>query len=331
MPETPRLASSTSTSSSTSATSPPSFRSGFVALIGQPNVGKSTLLNRILGTHLSIVTPRPQTTRNRVRGILTLEKRAQVVFVDTPGIHEWQEKALNRVMTETALGALADADVTLHIVDVRHVLDEQGEVAEAELGIIQQLGAARGPVILAVNKIDLLPSPAESLPIIDALSKRFTYTSIIPMSARSGEQVATLLDEVEKSLPVGPMLYPPDLLTDQAEKFFVAEMIREQVMLLTEREIPYSVAVEIEQFLEKPGEDLIHIEAVIHVERDSQKGIIIGKRGQMLRDIGQRSRQTIEKFLGKRVYLRNFVRVQPDWAQDRRSLQRFGYDAQRKQ
>jgi GTP-binding protein Era len=185
-------------------------------------------------------------------------------------------------------------------------------------------------VLLAVNKIDALPNPELALPVIAAFSKMFNYRALVPMSAREGTQVPVLLDEVEKTLPVGPLLYPADLMTDQAEKFFVAELIREQIMTLTKKEVPYSAAVEIEQFLERAGEDQIRIEAVIHVERDSQKGILIGKRGQMLRDIGQRSREAIERFLGRKVFLQTFVRVQPEWAQDKKSLQRFGYDPEQK-
>ena len=304
---------------------PDDFRSGFAALVGRPNVGKSTLLNALLGTKLSITTHKPQTTRNRIRGVLTLPKRAQAIFVDTPGIHEWEgSKPLNQLMVDIALRAIGDADITLFLIDARQAIDSEGEIRVQEQFIIEQLATTKSPVLLVINKTDQVPAE-KLLPIIDAYQHARTWHAVIPISALRGDQLDKLLDEVVEALPEGPLLYPPDMLTDQAERFFAGEIVREQVMLLTNKEIPYSVAVEIERFDDDPEADLLRLSATIHVERKSQKGIIIGKRGSKLKSIGVRSRKALEHFFGRRVFLETFVRVQPAWARDKRALSRFGY------
>lgn len=301
------------------------FRSGFVALVGRPNAGKSTLVNRLIGTHVSIATHKPQTTRNRIRAILTLEERAQIIFVDTPGIHLLQKKELNRLMVEAALRAMGDADCVLFLVDATCALDATGRIDPLECWILEQMSALETPVVLLVNKIDRLERPEALLPILDAYRGAHEFAALIPISALEGRQLDDVIESVVGQLPQGPMLYPPELYTDQAERFMAAEMVRRQITLLTEREVPYSVAVEIESFKEDAAADLLRLRALIHVERSSQKAILIGKGGSMIKKIGERSRHELERFFGRRVALETFVRVQEGWADEARSLGRFGY------
>ena len=302
------------------------FRSGFVALVGRPNAGKSTLVNAILGERVSIITPKPQTTRNRIRAIHTLEGRGQIVFVDTPGIHLWQKKKLNQLMVEAALAAVADADVAILLIDALDALTGKGEVDPLELYILEAIGSLGTPIVLALNKIDLLERVDRLLPIIDAYGKQREFEAILPISAlNAGEDVEKMVEFVLERLPEGAMLYPPELYTDQAERFMAAEMIREQIMLLTEKEIPYAAAVEIEEFKEEREAGSLRMRAVIHVERESQKGIIIGKKGAKLKEIGTRAREELERFFGKKVFLETFVRVEKEWSHHQRSLNRLGY------
>jgi GTP-binding protein Era len=291
------------------------FRSGFVAIAGPPNVGKSTLLNRMLGEKIAITSRKAQTTRNRILGVVH-RPGAQMVFIDTPGIHK-AEKALNVRMVETALSSLGDVDAVLFLIDA--VQPDPG-AEEMTAGALARL---RIPVILVINKIDLLPKP-RLLAIIDRWRQRADYRAIVPLSARHGDGVEQLMDTLAAELPEGPPYFPEDAVTDMPERFIAAEMIREKVFRFTGQEIPYSAAVTIDGFDESRA-DLIRIHATIHVERDSQKGIVIGKNGAKLRTIGEEARKEIERMVGTKVFLKLFVRVQKNWSRDTRALRKFGY------
>ena len=292
------------------------FRSGFVAIVGRPNVGKSTLLNRILGQKIAITTAKPQTTRNRILGIHTLAG-GQILFLDTPGIHRGKSP-LNRFMVEQAFAACSDVDLVLLLVEA------DDPVGGGDDFILEQLGRGRAPVVLVINKIDKV-RPEALLPLIDAYRRRFTFQAIVPVSALGGEGVERLVEVVLGGLPEGPAYYPEDMVTDLPERFIVAEMIREQVLNKLRDEVPYGVAVEVESFTEKPEQGLVVIQAAVYVEKDSHKGIVLGKGGAMIRSIGQSARKEIERFLGTRVYLELFVKVQKDWTGSERGLRRFGY------
>lgn len=293
------------------------MRSGYVALIGPPNVGKSTLLNQFLKEKLSITAPRPQTTRNRLLGILN-EPDLQIVFVDTPGIMKAQDE-FNRIMVDAALTTLTEVDVICFLVDA---LNAYREATELVLDCLQQV---RAPVVLVINKIDLVRNKGELLPLIDHYRQVMAWHAIIPICALTGEGVDDLLAQLKTLLPEGPRYFPEDHLTDQPERFLVAELVREKVFHLLREEVPYAVAVTVETFTERPEQSRIDIEATIHVERDSQKGIIIGKKGQMLKEIGKQARSDIEALLGCHVYLGLFVRVQKNWRKDPRARSEFGY------
>ncbi len=298
-------------------TSATGFKSGFTAIIGAPNVGKSTLLNRILEDKIAIVSPRPQTTRNRILGVLHRPK-SQIIFLDTPGIHK-SEKALNRKMVETALAAISDVDVILVMIDAA-----KPDPASESLLLEKLPGNRRTPVVLAVNKIDKVKKP-DLLGLIHDWSKAYSFAEIIPISATEGTQVPELIGLLEKRLPEGPPYFPEDMITDMPERFVAAEMIREKIFTHTGQEIPFSSTVTIESFSEEPDRGLVSIHAVIHVERDSQKGIIIGKGGSMLRSVGQAARADIERMVGMKVFLKLFVRVEKNWSSDARALRRLGY------
>ena len=295
---------------------PRRHRSGFVGIAGPPNVGKSTLLNRILGEKISITSPKPQTTRNRILGIAH-RARAQIIFVDTPGVHG-ARKALNMRMVDAALTALDDMDVVLL------VLDAAAPDPAAERLLVKKLGQLRRPVVLALNKTDLVAKPA-LLALIARWSQAVAFQALVPVSAKTGDQLPALLEALEACLPEGPPLFPADAVTDLPERFIAAEMIREKVFRFTGQEIPYSTAVTIEHFAEEDRPALVKIFATIHVERDSQKGVVIGKGGAKLRQIGTAARSEIQRMLGARVYLKLLVRVQKNWSQDSRALRRFGY------
>jgi GTP-binding protein Era len=292
------------------------FKSGFVAILGVPNVGKSTLLNRLLGEKISITSKKPQTTRNRVLGVLH-RPSAQLIFLDTPGVHNARSR-LNIKIVETAWSALADADVILVIADASH--PDPG----AEHRMLRRIGESKKPTVLALNKVDRVKKEA-LLNLIDRWSRRYDFNAVIPISAVKGTQIDTLLQVLEDLLPSGPPLFPEDVLTDLPERFIVAEMIREKVFRLTGEEIPYAAAVTVESFKEEKGGALIKIVATIHMEHASQKGIVIGKKGRKLKEIGQAARSEIERFLGTRIYLSLFVRVEKNWRRDPRALRRFGY------
>lgn len=288
-------------------------RSGFVALVGRPNVGKSTLLNQLLGQKIAIVTPKPQTTRGRILGILTLPE-AQIVFVDTPGLHE-AKTLLNRRMVQLAKEAMDEADVILWLVDAT-----SGVTAEDE-SLATRFQSDTSRLCVALNKIDCLERDA-LLPILARLGELLPDVDVVPISAKEAANFPELLRVLVQKLPPGPPLYDPDTLTDQTERTLVQEIIREKVFLQTHEEIPYSVAVTVEHYEDKGNVVVIH--ANIHVERESQKPILIGRAGQRIKAIGQAAREEIERLLGKRVYLELFVRVQEDWTKDPRRLREFG-------
>jgi len=292
-----------------------SFKSGFVSIIGRPNTGKSTLLNSILGEKVVIVSEKPQTTRNRIRGIKNMEN-AQIIFLDTPGIHK-AKGHLNEFMVKEAMSALEDMDIIIYLVEAT------GKIKD-ELFIIESLKRVRCPVLLGINKIDMVRKDS-ILPLMDEYSSVYPFREIIPLSARKGEGMDELFRCIVELLPEGPKYFTEDILTDQTERFVVAEIVREKIFELTREEIPYSTAVIVERFKENPGKRIISISATINVERDSQKGIIIGKGGAMLKEIGTRARIDIERLLGTKVYLELFVRVRKDWTKDAKSLKEFGY------
>lgn len=298
------------------------FRSGYVAILGAPNVGKSTLLNQILKEKISITCPKPQTTRNRIAGIYNTDA-CQIVFVDTPGIHQARDM-FNKILVDTAISTLQDVDAVCFMIEATE------EPKEIDLFVLDQIASVSTPMFLVINKIDLMKNKALLLPLMDYYSRKHTFEAIVPVSALLGDGVQDLLDEIKRVLPEGPKFFPEDYITDLPERFIVAEFIREKVFHLTREEVPYSVAVTVESFREDPDRKRIDIEATIHVERESQKGIIIGKGGRMLKEIGRLAREDIERFLGCHVYLSLFVRVQEKWRRDIRVLSEFGFRPPRK-
>lgn len=295
---------------------PAAFRTGYVALVGRPNVGKSTLLNRILGQKLSIVTHKPQTTRHRIVGIHS-DEAAQIVFLDTPGFLEPTYR-LQETMVQAARRAIVDADVVVGIHDATSPVT-------AFDAVLPELPQGRKPVILVVNKIDRVPKP-ELLPIMQTLHDAVPEAEIIPLSAKTGDNVGRLLAVMRPLLPEGPALYPTDQLTEQPERFFVAEIVREQALLQFRDEVPYALQVDIEQFLEGGEDRRDEIHATIMVERESQKRILVGAGGASVKELGTKSREAIEAFLDRPVILKLFVKVVPDWRQDPRRLRQMGYE-----
>jgi GTP-binding protein Era len=290
------------------------LRSGYVSIVGRPNVGKSTLLNSILGEKIAIVTPKPQTTRNKIIGVKTLPE-SQIIFIDTPGIHK-PRHILGEVMVKTAVEALSEVDVILFMV-------EPYEPERGDKAIIDLLKKVQTPVFLLINKIDTVKKP-ELLPLIDYFKELYNFTDIIPISAIKQDGISLLIEKICEYLPQGPKYYPDDLITDQLERFMVSEIVREKTMDMTRDELPYSVAVEIADWNERE-DGLISISCNIYVERDGQKAIIIGKRGAMLKSIGSAARVDIEKLLDTKVFLELWVRVKKNWRNDKRLLKEFGY------
>ncbi len=289
-------------------------RSGFVGIIGAPNAGKSTLLNQVLGQKISITSKKPQTTRDNIIGIIN-RPDSQVIFVDTPGIHR-SSTLLNQRIVDQAMQALEDVDVILFMVD------SVSRNYSAEKLILRRLEREVKPVVLGLNKIDLADK-ADVYALVEEFTALFDFKAIVPISAKKGVQVESLLEELESNLSVGPRLYPEDTFTDVSEKFMVRETIREKVFRLTGMEIPYSSAVTVDAF--EVEKKLIVIHASIHVVRNSQKGIIIGKKGSMLTRIGSSARKDIEEMLGSKVLLKLFVKVTKDWISNERHLSEFGY------
>lgn len=299
----------------------PEYRSGYITIIGQPNVGKSTLMNRLLDFKLSITSPRPQTTRRQVMGILS-DKNAQIIFLDTPGIikpkYQLQEMMINQIQA-----AVSDADALLYIIDDASLRQDGEILIDDEIRILKQANRQNKPVILVINKVDLV-SKSDLLPVIGQYNTRYKFESIVPVSALKGDGTDELVKEFIKLMPFHPPYYDPDILTEQPERFFVAEFIREQIFYYFKKEIPYSTEVQIESFKEREhGKD--YISAVIYTERNTQKAIIIGKQGSALKNIGSRARDQIERFLGRKVFLELHVKVKKDWRRDSLQIKRFGY------
>ncbi len=290
------------------------FRSGYVSIIGRPNVGKSTLLNSILGEKVSIVTPKPQTTRNRIVGVKTLPD-AQIIFIDTPGIHRPKHK-LGETMVKTALDALNEVDVILFMVEP-HLLEKE------DAALINILETVRSPVFLLINKTDTVKKQA-LLPLIGHFTGLYSFKEVIPVSARKKDGIGLLLKKICDYLPAGPRYYPDDLVTDQLERFMVSEIVREKIIDMTEEELPYSVAVEVVQWRERV-DGLISISCNIYVEREGQKAIIIGKRGAMLKSVGRAARLDMEKLLNTKVFLELWVKVRKNWRNDDQLLKELGY------
>lgn len=293
----------------------PSFRSGYIAIIGRPNVGKSTLLNRILGEKVAIVSPKPQTTRNRITGILTT-RSSQIIFLDTPGMHQGHS-LMNRRMMDTALQTLDEVDGVLWL------LDAHEKIKQEEERIAETLRGVDTPVLILLNKIDLI-SKGKLLPLIERCAQLLPEKEIVPVSALHGEGINVVLTLIEPWLPEGPRYFTEGEHTDQSERFLASEIVREKVFLLTREEIPYGVAVTIDEFIDKEEKNLIVITATIHTERDSHKGILIGRRGSMLKEIGKQAREELEALLGCRIFLELFVRVDPGWTQNPHRLAEMG-------
>jgi len=293
------------------------MHAGFVALVGRPNVGKSTLLNRLVGYRVAAIASKAQTTRSRVRGIVT-EGDLQAVFVDTPGLHSGGKTLLNRSLNAAAVAALEEVDVVALLV-------EAGRWTEEDEYVLKRLANVRQPVVLVINKLDRLKRPADVLAFIADMKDRCDFAEIVPLSAQTGANCDELLKTLRRYLPESDLLFPEDQITDKSVRFIVGELIREQIMQKLHQEIPYSVAVEVEEFDEQAG--LVRIGAVVWVEREGQKAIVIGKKGQMLKAIGSAARASIEEFLDQKVFLRLWVKVSEDWQNDSRRWQQFGIDA----
>lgn len=289
---------------------------GYVAIVGRPNVGKSTLLNCLLGKKISITTPKPQTTRTQILGVKTIAE-TQIVFIDTPGLHQAEKRAMNRYMNRLASAAIPDADVIVFVIEALRWQDDD------EL-VLSKLTDVKAPVILVINKVDDIKDKSRLLPFIDRIKDKFHFLTIIPVSAKKSDNVNMLEKEIIKLLPENPHFFPSDQITDKSERFQIAELIREKLIQATEQEIPYSTTVEIESFEER--DNIIDINAVIWVERDGQKPIVIGKGGERLKKIATQARKEIEKYLGRKIYLRVWVKVKSDWTDDERALKNLGYE-----
>lgn len=291
------------------------FRSGYVSIIGRPNVGKSTLMNLILNEKIAIVSKKPQTTRNRIIGIKHLHG-AQIIFLDTPGIHK-PKFAMNRKMVKTAMEALTEGDLVLFMVEAT------SPPGGGDHFIMEELKKVEKPIFLLINKVDLVKKDS-LLPLIDEYSRFLNFKEIIPVSALNGDNVDHLIEIMVRYLPVGEPYYPEEMVTDQTVRFMAAEIIREKIFEKTMEEIPYSVAILIEEFKEKNEKGITRIKALILVEKDSQKGIIIGKSGEMLKAVGTEARRDLEELVGSKVFLDLWVKVKKDWRQDERILTEMG-------
>ncbi len=291
------------------------FRCGYVALIGRPNVGKSTLMNFVLGQKISITSHRPQTTRHRILGIKTTDA-AQIIYVDTPGIHDNEKKAMNRYMNRTAGASFKDVDVVVFLVEAMRWTDED------EL-VIKRLQHISTPVVLAVNKVDLIKKKEELLPFIEKIKNKYEFKDIIPLSAKKGDNIEGFEKIISNYLPPSEAFYAEDQITDRSERFMAAEIIREKLTRNLTQELPYNLTVEIEKFTQDGK--LLDIAAIIWVERDNQKAIIIGKNGAKLKDMGTKARIDMEKMFGQKVFLQLWVKVKSGWSDDERALNSLGY------
>lgn len=291
-------------------------RCGYVAIIGRPNVGKSTLLNHLLGRKISITSKKAQTTRHRILGVKTVGNE-QIVYVDTPGIHQHERNALNQYMNRVAHTTLHDVDILVFLIDYRRWTEEDSLV-------LKKLTHVKSPVILAINKIDMCKDRQRLLPLIEEYSTLHKFQAIIPLSAKNGTGLSLLEEEIRKLLPESVHFFPEGQVTDRSERFFAAEIVREKLMRHLGEEIPYSLTLEVEQF--ENEENLLKISILILVERTSQKAIVIGKQGERLKEVGQYARLDMEKFFGKKVFLRLWVKVKEGWADNKRALKSLGYD-----
>jgi len=293
------------------------FKSGFITIIGRPNVGKSTLLNRLAGEKIAIMSDKPQTTRNTIKTVIT-DNESQMVFIDTPGIHKPKTK-LGEFMVNLAYDTLNEVDLILLLVEAADSKPGMGD-----MHIVEQLKQVKTPVFLIINKIDLIRKE-ELLGIISTYSALMPFKGIIPVSALNNEGTDIIIKEIKKQIPEGPKYFPEDMLTDQPEKIIAAELIREKVLNLLSDEVPHGVGVEVITFKEREDKDLVDILANIYCEKDSHKGILIGKEGKMLKKIGSLSREEIEKLLGTKVFLQLWVKVKPDWRNNNTMLKTLGY------
>lgn len=291
------------------------FRSGFVAIVGRPNVGKSTLMNHILGQKISITSSKPQTTRHRILGIKTTEE-CQVIYVDTPGVHLNAKKAMNRYMNRAATSSFEEVELILFLV-------EAGVWTEEDENVLNRLQTVKPPVVLVVNKVDRIKDKEELFPVLEQLSQKMDFASVIPLSALKGSNVKGLEKVVYERLPEGDPVFPEDYVTDRSERFLAAELVREKLMRGLGKELPYSTAVEIESFKEENG--MLRIHALIWVERDSQKRIVIGKSGEKLKEVGKQARLDMEKLFGSKVFLQLWVKVKEGWSDNERILNSLGY------
>ncbi|MBT2645985.1 GTPase Era [Bacillus sp. ISL-34] len=293
------------------------YKSGFISIIGRPNVGKSTFLNRVIGQKIAIMSDKPQTTRNKVQGVLT-QNDSQMIFIDTPGIHKPKHK-LGDFMMKVATNTLKEVDLILFMINATEGYGRGDEF------IIEKLQSVKTPVFLVVNKIDAM-HPDDLLPIIEKYQQFYPFAAVVPISALEGNNVDTLLEQIKEHLPEGPQFYPADQVTDHPERFIISELVREKVLHLTREEIPHSVAVVIDSIKKMDNSDTINVMATIVVERDSQKGIVIGKQGKMLKEVGSRARVDIENLLGSKVFLELWVKVQKDWRNKASQLRDYGFN-----
>jgi GTP-binding protein Era len=291
------------------------FKSGFIGIIGRPNAGKSTLFNAIVGDKISIITDKPQTTRNKITGIRNCPD-AQLIFLDTPGMHK-PKTPMNRAMVQTTRETISSVEVLLMLIEANT------DVHPHDLFLIESLAQVKVPVFLVINKIDLIEKKF-LLPLIDKFRTLYNYREIFPVSALKGDGIESLLNAIKEILPEGPKYYPDDIITDATERFIAAEFIREKITLFTQQEVPYSTAVEVDLFKEDEEKNLIRISATINVEKESQKAIMIGKKGTMLKKIGTQARLEMEKLFGAKVYLELFVRVKKEWTSSDKMLEEFG-------
>ena len=290
-------------------------RAGYAALLGRPNVGKSTLLNRLIGQKLSITAPKPQTTRHVILGIQTLPD-AQIIYVDTPGLHRRGQRALNRHLNRAAASVLGYVDVVVWLVEALRWTEEDEDV-------LQRLTDFAGPVVLAVNKVDRIPDKSRLLPFLRELAAKRSFSEVVPLAAIDGDNVAALEQVIARLLPVGDLLFPTEQITTASERFLAAELIREKLTRLLREELPYALTVEIERFVDEGR--LARIHAVVWVERETQKGIVIGEKGATLREVGRQAREDMERLFDRKVFLQTWVKVREGWSDDERALRSLGY------
>ncbi|HPF58679.1 MAG TPA: GTPase Era [Candidatus Competibacteraceae bacterium] len=288
---------------------------GYVALLGRPNVGKSTLLNQLIGQKISITAPKPQTTRHVILGIQTLPE-AQIIYVDTPGLHRQGRRAMNRYLNRAAASVLGYVDVVVFLIEALRWTEEDEDV-------LQRLVEFTGPVVLAVNKVDWITDKRRLLPFLQEIAEKRAFVEVVPLAAINGDNVDALEQVIAGLLPVQDFLFPEDQITTVSERFFAAELIREKLTRLLREELPYALTVEIEQFVEEGR--LVRIHAVIWVERASQKGIVIGEKGTVLREVGRQTREDLERLFGRKVFLETWVKVREGWSDDERALRSLGY------